>query len=108
MKRPLRVLGEPTDQTPADPVAVLLDGKVVSIADAHDGAAARKLGELFVEAGARWTKLEAAGTVDLRIVVRSTPESAEARLRSEVLEESADLVLGSVRPAFVRRLWHCG
>lgn len=104
MKRPLRILGEPTDRTPADPVGVKLGTKVLSVVDAHDGAAASQLGELLVQAGARYAELEADTGVDFHIVVRSTPQSPEAYLRSEVLEETADLVLGSVRPTFVRLL----
>ena len=36
--------------------------------------------------------------------VRCPPESPEARLRAEVLEEGADLVLGSPRPSAARLL----
>ena len=41
---------------------------------------------------------------DLRIVVRDAPKTPAARLRVEALEETADVVLGSARPAFARLL----
>ena len=104
MKRTLQVFGEPSDRTPADPVALAVGSTRVSVADAHDGAAARQFGQLMVDAGGRWLDHDPTAEVDFRIVVRSTPESPEARLRSDVWEEAADLVVGSVRAGVARRL----
>lgn len=104
MKRALRVVGEPSDRAPADPVAVAVGSTLVSVADAHDGAAARRFAQLMVDSGGRWLDHDRTADVDFRIVVRSSPESPEARLRSEVWEEAADLVVGSVRVGVARRL----
>jgi phosphomannomutase len=102
LKRALRVLGEPDDRTAADPIRVTLQGRVLSVADAHDGAAAARFVSLLRDAGA--SDAAEGRDPDLRIVIRSTPQSAEARLRSEVMEEGADLVLGSARGSFAQRL----
>ncbi len=104
MKRPLRILGEPNDQHATPAVQLQLGGRVLSVADAHDGRAATGFSELLVAAGAQRIDESPDGHVDLCIVVRSTPESREARLRAEVLEEGADLVLGSARPVFAELL----
>ncbi len=104
MKRPLRILGKPSDELAAPPVRLALGSRVVSVADAHDGQDAGHFAELLVDQGARRLDASGARAVDLFIVIRSTPESPEARLRAEVLEEGADLVLGSPRPSAARLL----
>ena len=103
MKRALHILGEPRDAVAAEPEVVRIGTRVVTIEDAHDGTRARQLAEQMMAAGAERGASADADRADFRIAVRSTPESNEARLREEVLEETADLVLGSARPAFARR-----
>lgn len=83
---------------------VAVGSTLISVMDAHDGAMARRFGRMLAEAGGRAAKYDPSVVPDLRIVVRSAPESPEAHLRSEVLEESADLVLGSARANLARRL----
>lgn len=103
MKRSLPIAGKPSDVTAPAPSFVELGGLSIRIVDAHDGAAAKRFGELLIRQGAR----ELEGPVEecaLTIVIRSTPRSPEAHLRAEVLEETADLVLGSPREAFAREL----
>ena len=58
---------------------------------------------MLEESGARRHRTNTEAEPAVRIVVRSTPQSPEARLRAEVLEESADVVLGSPRRAFATR-----
>ncbi len=103
MKRSLHILGESRDTAAAVPVLVVIGTRLVAIEDPHDGVRAHQLAELLVREGGAWAEPSETGSADLRIALRSTPESNEARLRAEVLEETADLVLGSVRPAFARR-----
>ena len=99
MKRSLRIVGEPVDRSPASAVLVTLGSQVISVVDPHDGGEARRFARLLVDSGGvLLADAVSAPAPDLSIVVRSTPESAEARLRAEVLEEGADLVLGSARP----------
>jgi len=105
LKRALRILGEPGDQSAAPPLHVSVGGRVFSIADAHDGtAAARFVSHLRAEGAVDAGEGSAA---DVQIVVRSTPQSPEARLRADVMEEGADLVLGSARASFARHLASC-
>lgn len=103
MKRALHILGEPRDAVAAAPEVLRIGSRVVRIEDAHDGTRARQLAEQMVHAGAERSASDEADRADFRIAVRATPESNEARLRAEVLEETADLILGSARPAFARR-----
>ncbi|MBW2493738.1 MAG: hypothetical protein JRE43_03215 [Deltaproteobacteria bacterium] len=102
MKRALQLLGEPNDRTPAPPIRMRLAERFVSVADAHDGAAAKRFASYLQAAGATDAADESGD--DLRIVIRSTPQSAEARLRADVMEEGADLILGSARASFAERL----
>ena len=104
MTRSLQILGEPKDRNAAEPVTVEVGGRVVSIVDAHDGSASRRFAEQLRDAGGRVIEISEPVQPDLRILVRSTPESPEAQLRAEVLEESADVILGSPRAAFARYL----
>jgi hypothetical protein len=96
-------LDESRDRVAAVPVLVAIGTQLVAIEDHQDGTRARRLAELLVREGGTWAEPSDPRRADLRIALRSTPESNEARLRAEVLEETADLVLGSVRPAFARR-----
>lgn len=102
MKRPLRVVDDSSGPAPTTPVLVTIGGKVVSVLDTGDGAASLRLVEALVDAGVIRVDSANDAKPDLRIVIRGTPQSAEARLRAEALEEAADVVLGSVRPAFAR------
>lgn len=102
MKRTLQILGEPDDRIPVAPVHLTIAGRVLSVADSHDGSAANRLASQLRAEGAAdaGQSLEP----DLRIVVRSTPQSLEARTRADVIEEAADVVLGSARASFARHL----
>jgi hypothetical protein len=102
VKRALRLLDQPNDRAPAPPIRLRLGEHVVSVADAHDGAAAKRFATHLETAGA--TDAADGSGEDLRIVIRATPQSPEARLRADVLEEGADLVLGSARASFAERL----
>jgi hypothetical protein len=106
LKRSLRVVGRPENGPPSKPVVVRLGAEHVSLSDTGDGSAARRFARVLIDCGGVLVEREGAEDVDLRIVIRTdTPlESSEARLRVEVLEESADIVLGSVRPSFAQRL----
>lgn len=103
MKRSLQILGEPRDAVAADPEVVAIGDRVVAIEDAHDGMRARQLADQLIRAGGHRASSADTDRADFRIAVRSTPQSSEARLRAELLEETADLVLGAARPAFARR-----
>ena len=103
MRRPLPILGVPGDLEPSAPSFVTLGEVIVRVTDAHDGQASRRFAELLVRAGGLASGAPSEQS-DLDIVIRSTPESPEAQLRAEVLEEAADFVLGSPREAFATRL----
>ncbi|KPK54794.1 MAG: hypothetical protein AMJ63_02020 [Myxococcales bacterium SG8_38_1] len=102
MKRSLRVLGAPDDRTAADPIRVTLHGHVVSVVDARDGVVAERFVSHLRAAGA--SDVGEDREPDIRIVIRSAAQSAEARLRSEVMEKGADIVLGAARASFAKRL----
>lgn len=103
MKRALRLLDQPNDRTPVPPIRLRLGARIVSVADAHDGAEATRFAAHLQNAGATAAADDGCGE-DLRIVIRSTPQSPEARLRADVLEDGADLILGSARASFAGRL----
>lgn len=100
MKRALRVVGTPADLDAAEATRVEVGAVLVSVADAHDGAAAARFARFLIDAGATPASESPDSRPEYRIVIRSTPESPEAHVRAEVLEESADVVLGSARAAF--------
>lgn len=100
MKRSLQVVDESRDP-PVVPVTIVSIGtKRVSIADTGDGIAGRRFVDALLEAGAARLDGGSGPKPDLCIVIRGAPKSPEARLRADVLEEAADLVLGAARPAF--------
>ncbi|MGD8827043.1 MAG: hypothetical protein PVI24_18805 [Myxococcales bacterium] len=101
MKRRLDMM---TSARSEPPLVVLAGTEVVSVTDIGDGSAARRFVELLREAGARPTDPMRHPEVSLRIVVRAPLPSLEARAKAGVLEEGADVVLGSVRPAFAALL----
>ena len=79
-----------------------IGGRLISVADTGDGLSGRRFVDELVEAGAVRADSSDDAKPDTRIVIRGTPKSPEARLRAEAVEEAADLVLGSARPAFAR------
>ena len=98
MKRSLHVVGQESEVTPSEPAHVRVGARTVVIEEAGNGAAARRLADWMVDAGAtRVSEDVDAGA--LRIVIRGGPRSADSDL-----EADADFVLGSARPAFARRL----
>jgi hypothetical protein len=102
LKRSLHVVhdsGEPPAQAPW---VVAVEGTRVSIADTGDGVPSLRFVDLLVHAGAACLEPEDGMKADMRVVIRGTPNGPEARLRAEVMEKAADVVLGSVRPAFAR------
>ena len=74
--------------------------RIVSVTDTGDGSAARRFAEVLLDAGARSVTPHGAPPTDDRIVIRAPLPAARWRLRAEGLEETADVILGSVRPAF--------
>ena len=100
MKHALHVVGEPREHVPSEPILVMLGDRAISVADAHDGLAAERFVTCLRDAGAT----DAHGDVeaDFLIVIRSVTSSAEARSRVKLMEQTADVVLGSARPAFAR------
>jgi len=79
-----------------------MEGRRVSIADTGDGVPSLHFVDLLVQAGAARVELEDDAKADMRVVIRGTPRTSRARLRAEAMEEAADVVLGSARPAFAR------
>jgi hypothetical protein len=104
LKRSLRVVDESRDPPVATPTMVTVGRQLVSITDTGDGIASRRFIDALLEAGAARLDDGSGPKPDLRIVIRGAPKSPEARLRADVLEEAADLVLGADRPAFARLL----
>jgi hypothetical protein len=102
LKRSLRVIGDSGDAPVKAPLRVAIGARLVSVVDADDGLAALRFVDVLVDAGAARVDAAADANPDIRIVIRGAPRSAEAQLRAEVLEEDADVVLGSARAAFAR------
>ena len=100
MKRSLPLVDEHSETPVAEPTRVRIAGRLASLGDTGGGCRGREFTHSLVEAGA--TPVDAAEDLapDTRIVIREASTSADARLRAEALEEAADLVLGSARPAF--------
>ncbi len=108
MKRALDVIDPNAEPTPARPILLKLGTRVLSVTDTGDGRAARELADALVEWGGAELDSARETEVGTRIVVRGQPRSAKARVRAEVLEEGADLILGSARPEVARRLAQWG
>jgi len=102
LKRSLRVVDEHRDPPVWKPRLLRIGGRLVSILDTEDGTPSRRFSEFLSDVGATLLEHRSDAKPDLRIVIRGTPVSAEARRRAEVLEEAADLILGAPRPAFAR------
>lgn len=104
MKRSLPLVDELRDLPIGTPRLVRVENRVVSILDNADGTASRRFAKMLTDAGAARVEKSADASPDLRIVIRGVPAPAQGRARAEVLEESADVILGSARPAFAALL----
>ena len=102
MKRSLPVVDDSGDPPVQAPRAVVIGDQLVSVIDTGEGRSSVRFVDLLVDAGAAHVDLARYANIDLRIVVRDAPKTPAARLRVEALEETADVVLGSARPAFAR------
>jgi len=102
LKRSLRVVDNPEGLPVQAPQAVTIGERLISIADTGDGRSSLQFVKLLVDGGAARVDSASDAKVDMRVIIRGTPKSHEARLRAEAVEEAADLVLGSARPAFAR------
>jgi len=98
------VLDDSGDPPDGDRLWVSIGGRLISIVDAGGGRASRRFVDALLDAGATRIESPDEPRPHTRIVIRTTPGSPEARLRAEALEGSADLILGSVRPTFVKYL----
>jgi len=97
LKRALRVVdGDRTASTRW----VIIGGTLVSIDDTGDGTASQQFAEALQDAGG--AAVNPSDEPDVRIVILGAVRSREARLRAGAREVSADLVLGSHRPAFAK------
>jgi hypothetical protein len=102
LKRSLRIVDDSSESTTKTPSIVTIEGQLISVVDTGDGVASDRFADALLEAGAAGMAPSGDAPPDLCIVIRGTPTSPEARLRAKVLEEAADVVLGSPRPAFAR------
>ena len=102
MKRSLQVVHDSGEPPVGASRTVAIEGRRVSIADTSDGGPSLRFLDLLVKAGAARVEPEDDTKTDMRVVIRGTPQTPQARLRAEVMEEAADVVLGSARPAFAR------
>jgi len=102
LKRSLHVVDDSGDPPVQAPRAVVIGDQLVSVIDTGEGRSSVRFVDLLVDAGAAHVDLARDANIDLRIVVRDAPKTPAARLRVEALEETADVVLGSARPAFAR------
>ena len=102
MKRSLHVVDDSGDPPVQAPRAVVIGDQLVSVIDTGERRSSVRFVDLLVDAGAAHVDLARDANIDLRIVVRDAPKTPAARLRVEALEETADVVLGSARPAFAR------
>lgn len=104
MKRLLPVVDELRDPPVSTPCLLRIENRLLSIIDTDDGTASLRFTKMLTDAGASPVETSAHASPDLRIVIRGAPSSAQGRARAEVLEESADLILGSARPTFATLL----
>jgi len=102
LKRSLRVVDHSGDPPVSAPSTVNIGGRLVSVVDTGDGASGRRFTDLLVDAGATRVTRGSDANPDMRVVILGTPQSPAATARAEVLEEAADVLLGSARPAFAR------
>ena len=97
MKRTLQVVEGPVVPPTRH---VMLGATRIAIDDGGTGEGSARFAQALIDAGAQPVELDAGVQPDVRVVVRGTATTRDARLRSRALEERADLVLGSARPAF--------
>jgi hypothetical protein len=102
LKRSLSVVDDDGDPPVQAPRAVALGEQLVSVADTGDGRSADRFIDLLVDAGAARIDSASDAKVDIRVVICEAAKTPETRLRAEAIEDAADLVLGSARPAFAR------
>jgi len=102
LKRSLQVVDD-SDDAPSAPLLVSLGRELVSVVDTGSGVASARFVDALVDAGAQRSVAVGDERPSLRIVIRTAWRSPAARLRAEGLEAGADLILGSVRPAFAKR-----
>jgi hypothetical protein len=98
------LLDELRDPPVGTPRLLRIENRLLSILDTGDGTASLRFAKMLTDAGAALAEPSADAGPDLRIVIRGAPASAHGRARAEALEESADLILGSARPAFATLL----
>jgi hypothetical protein len=103
VKRSLHVVDDSDEAHPKAPAIVRIGGRFVTVVDGGDGVGADRFVDVLIEVGGARVDSVSDARPTMRIVIRGAPTSPEARLRAEVLEEAADVVLGSARPAFARR-----
>ncbi|MDH3624215.1 MAG: hypothetical protein OES69_19260 [Myxococcales bacterium] len=107
MRRSLEVLGASDGDQAPPPQALRAADTTLIIVDEGDGSASSQLVSCMEEAGATQLGAEPEAKANpgaIRIVIRARGSTIEARKRSALLEAAADVVLGSARPAFARRL----
>ena len=102
MKRSLHVVDDSSEPPVRAPWTLTIGGRRVSVADTGDGLSGRHFVDLLIQAGATPVDSPGDAKIDMRIVIRGTPRTPEAHLRAEVVEEAADVLLGSARPTFAR------
>lgn len=107
MRRSLEVLVESDGDLIAPPQILRARDTTLAVFDEGDGSAAIRLASCMTEVGA--TQVDTGPEVEanlpaIRIVIRARALTAEARKRAVALEAAADVLLGSARPAFAKRL----
>jgi hypothetical protein len=102
LSRSLPVIDDSGNPPIAEPMQVSIGARIISIEDTGNG----RPGSVFVDwlVGAGATRVDSSDDAppDARIVIRGAPSSPDARRHTEALEQTADVVLGSARPAFAR------
>jgi hypothetical protein len=102
LKRSLRVVEDEGDPPAQAPRTVAIGEHVVSVTDTGDGRSVVRFVDLLLGAGAAPVDSASDAKADIRVVIREPAKTPETRLRAEAVEEAADVVLGSARPAFAR------
>jgi len=107
LKRSLEILTEPVGDPGPQPRVLRAGDTTLMVFDEGDGSSSSRLASYMTDVGAR--QLDAERVADpnrgpIRIAIRFPALTAEARKRAAALEAGADVVLGSARPVFARRL----
>ena len=103
MKRSLEVVDTAAEPTNTVTLELDLGQTTVLVSEVGDGQEAARFAEMLAAEGGT-PATEAKGGRPLQIVVRSTLRDRDALRRRAELEASADVVLGSARPAFAHWL----